>query len=199
MGLQQRRAGEAGRLFPRTVVAVGCLSLAVAANWSGLLLVVAEHVVPHWALGLVLLSVSLLLLRTPAARGLSVTDEAVLRGRPSRLFIAVLAAAAGLGSACGALGDLTADYHVLEPKGPGGCRAVVRESSFLFSGSGEVYVVGASEVGWHATSSWMADDGYTPIAFGAYELSWDVQGGVLSINTMSGDPVWPSVHTLTCR
>lgn len=74
---------------------------------------------------------------------------------------------------------------------------MVRETSFLFAGSGEVYAVGASGIGW-TRSSWTADDGYEPVASGTYELHWSADGGTLTVNGTTTNPVWPSLHELDC-
>ncbi|MFM9559416.1 hypothetical protein ACKI19_45135, partial [Streptomyces caniscabiei] len=53
-----------------------------------------------------------------------------------------------------------AEYHVLRPPGPGGCTAVVRETSFLVIGSGEAYAVGRTGLALGESGSWTVDDGY---------------------------------------
>ncbi|MFV2118338.1 hypothetical protein ACE14D_07780 [Streptomyces sp. Act-28] len=81
---------------------------------------------------------------------------------------------AALGTAWGAVGDLTSnvEYRVLRPAGPGGRTAVVREASFLLAGDGEVYAVGRTGLALGESGSWTVDDGHRPIEAGTYELSW---------------------------
>jgi hypothetical protein len=196
-------AGEdpagAARVLPYPSVAVGCAVLAavvVAAGWSGLLLMVGGRVVPGWALGGALLVVSSAtgLFRRRVRGSAPGPDGADRIPRWARTLLTVVTA---LGSALGALNDLSATYHVLTPDGPGGCRAVARETSFLFAGSGEVYEVGPVGIG-RRVGSWTADDGYRPIASGTYELTWGTDGGVLNVSGRGGDPVWPALHEVGC-
>ncbi|QOV44643.1 hypothetical protein [Streptomyces chromofuscus] len=103
----------------------------------------------------------------------------------------LLIVAAVLGTAWGAVDDLIsgAEYHVLRPSGPGGCTAVVRETSFLVSGSGEAYAVGRTGWALGESGSWAVDDGYRPVEAGTYELDWGRDGGLLRISGTSTDPV----------
>ncbi|MFF9200682.1 hypothetical protein ACF1AE_02400 [Streptomyces sp. NPDC014986] len=96
-----------------------------------------------------------------------------------------------LGTAWGALDDLISDaeYRVLHPAGPGGCTAVVRETSFLVIGTGEVYAVGRTGLALDESGSWTADDGCRPVDAGTYELSWGREGGHLRISGTGTDPV----------
>lgn len=180
-------------------VAMGCRVLAavvVAAGWSGLLLVVGGRVVPGWALGGVLLVASL----TPGLFRRRVREPAPGprdAGRRPGWALTLLTVGTALAGALGALNDLSATYHVLTPDGPGGCRAVARETSFLFAGSGAVYEVGPVGIG-RRVGSWTADDGYRPIASGTYELTWGTDGGVLNVSGRGGDPVWPALHEVDC-
>lgn len=198
MTTDQRAAERVSRLSPRVAVAIGSLVVAVVASWSGQLLVVAGKVIPGWAVGSALLVAALTLMRIrrgrrrPAAAAGSRRRRVLLRS-----LFALLVLAAVLGSVGRAASDLGANYHVLEPRGPGGCTAVVRETSFLFAGSGEVYAVGASGIAW-TRSSWTADDGYEPVAAGSYELHWSSDSGTLTVNGTTTDPVWPSLHELRC-
>ncbi|KAA6223634.1 hypothetical protein CP973_18440 [Streptomyces albofaciens JCM 4342] len=182
-------------------MAVGCLLLAAVASWSGFLLVVAGRVIPGWLVGSALLLVLLVVMGTLAVRRrVTGRTPAGNRGVPARLVLALLGAAAGLGSAVGGVGDLTggADYRLLEPPGPGGCRAVTRETSFLVAGRGEVYAVGAAGIG-RRTGSWTADDGLRPIARGSYELHWGDDGGVLLVSGTPTDPVMSGLQEVACR
>ncbi|MEE1753294.1 hypothetical protein [Streptomyces sp. SP18CS02] len=195
---EQRRAARTAPFTPYVVIVTGCLLLALVAGWGDLLLVVMGRAVPGWVLsGALLLALLVLVLgravrRRPAARATTASGRF-----PPRRLITLPAVAAGLGCAFGALADLGAEYHVLEPRGPDGCRAVVRETAFLFSGSGEVYAVGATGIG-RPGSSWTADDGYRPVASGTYELSWGHGGGVLAVHGTTGDPVFPGLHEVDC-
>ena len=174
-----------------------CLLLAAVtalANLGGLVLVIAGGVLPGWAVSAMLLvtSLALLLISRRAAGGAGRTRRNALISLVHRLAVFGV----GLSSLTGALGDLSATYHVLEPVGPNGCRAVAREYSFLFAGSGQVYAVDPTGVGTRV-SSWTTDDGYEPIADGSYTLRWDSGGGILRL--MGGiDPVWPALHEVTC-
>ncbi|MDX3639320.1 hypothetical protein [Streptomyces sp. MB09-02B] len=98
---------------------------------------------------------------------------------------------AALGTTWGAVDDLISnvEYRVLRPAGPGGCTAVVRETSFLVIGKGEVYAVGRTGLALGASGSWTVDDGYRPIGAGTYELSWGRDSGHLRIGGRSTDPV----------
>ncbi|BEL06548.1 hypothetical protein Q0Z83_047390 [Actinoplanes sichuanensis] len=166
-------------------------AVAVAAHWSGLLLIVGTHPVPGWAPGGALLGVALIV-------GLS-RRSAPARPGPNRWRWA-LALLTLIGCLAGGLADAFARYHLLEPYGPGGCRAVARETAFLFAGSGQVYtghVIGPMGIAWRGTS-WTADDGHRPIAAGDYELSWGFGGGSLVVEGSDGDPVWPALHGVDC-
>ncbi|MEU9125261.1 hypothetical protein AB0C96_36420 [Streptomyces sp. NPDC048506] len=195
----QRQGGRtAAWPAPFFFIATGCVLLADVVSWSSVLLVVAGLVIPGWLVSSALLFVLLVLVLVRAVMRRTVASEAAKRrSLPTRLAFALMAGAAGLGSALGAVSDLGADYRILEPQGPDGCRAVTREVSFLFAGSGDVYAVGASGIGWR-TSSWTADDGGRPIATGSYTLHWGLGGGVLTVSGSAGNPVWPSLHDVDC-
>ncbi|MFD8212387.1 hypothetical protein ACFV2U_01245 [Streptomyces sp. NPDC059697] len=108
-----------------------------------------------------------------------------MRGTPHGLNTAVL------GAAWGAADDLISDaeYHRLRPPGPGGCTAVVRETSFLVIGKGEAYAVGRTGLALGESGSWTVDDGYRPVGAGTYELDRGRDGGLLWISGTSTDPV----------
>jgi len=189
--------------------AVACLLLAVVVvvgSWNGLLLIVARHVIPGWVVGNTLIVATLLLMlvgamwrRGEPSSGRRPDLRTAVR-RPTSWLLVLSAVIAVLGNTLGAADDLIsgAAYHVLEPSGPGGCRAVVRETSFLFAGGGDVYAVGPSGLG-RRTSSWSSDDGYRPIASSTYELRWGAENGNLSVNGSDVDPVWPALHEIDCR
>src|SRR5687767_13454615 len=147
METEQRRTDQVTRSDPFTVVATGCLLLAVAAGWSSMVIVVVGRVVPSWALSVTLIFVSLVLLRVVAVRHRSTVDRTTSRRRTLPRFIrGSLVAAAGLGIAFGVLGDFSSEYRILRPTSPDGCTAVVREMSVLFGGRGEVYAVGPTGI-----------------------------------------------------
>ncbi|MFJ8447415.1 hypothetical protein [[Kitasatospora] papulosa] len=203
MGAMHDRLGAVGQQVTCLRVATVGLVLAVAAGWSNLLLVVMGHVVPGWAVGAGLCFVSLILMTAHAVRRVS-ADDMFLPGRRMLpgVALALLTAAAGLGSAGGAVSDLLggADYRVLEPVGPHGCTAVVRETSFLKISDGMVYAVGSTGVAWRESGSWTADDMHRPVADGTYELSWNGSGvGAFRVRGTATDPiVFSDVDPLSC-
>ncbi|WP_328831373.1 hypothetical protein OHT77_29085 [Streptomyces sp. NBC_00252] len=176
-----------------TAAGVGSLALGAVASWSDLLLVVGGRVVPGWGVSAVLFALALLLWRSFVRAGRR--SEAVLLSvvRPGWLRPAtvLLIVAAVSGIAWGALDDLISDarYYVLRPTGPGGCTAVVRETSFLVIGDGEAYAVGRTGLALGEAGSWVVDDGYRPVAAGTYELDWEQDGGLLVISGSGTDPV----------
>ncbi|MEV5525900.1 hypothetical protein [Streptomyces prunicolor] len=185
------RHGEG--LSPGTFTAAGVASLALAAwvSWSNLLLLVWGHVVPDWEVSAVLFVLALALWWT-SLRAAGRAQAARLAGTRARWVSPVSALLIGVGTlgiAWGAVGDLDARYYVLRPTGPGGCTAVVRETSFLMIGNGEAYAVGRTGLALGEAGSWVVDDGYRPIADGAYELDWERDGGLLVISGTSTDPV----------
>ncbi|MER6206853.1 hypothetical protein [Streptomyces sp. NPDC001642] len=176
-----------------TAAGVGSLALGAVAGWSDLLLVVGGRVVPGWGVSAVLFALALLLWRSFVRAGRR--SEAVLLSvvRPGwlRPVTVLLIVAAVSGIAWGALDDLISDarYYVLRPTGPGGCTAVVRETSFLVIGDGEAYAVGRTGLALGEAGSWVVDDGYRPVAAGTYELDWERDGGLLVISGSGTDPV----------
>lgn len=176
-----------------TAAGIGSLALAAAASWSSLLLVVQGRVIPGWGVSAALLVVSLVLRWALTRVGRPTGTSRLLRKRAdrARLGSGLLIVTAVLGTAWGAADDLISnvDYRVLRPAGPGGCTAVVRETSFLVTGNGEVYAVGRTGLALGESGSWTADDGYRPIDAGTYELSWARDGGHLRISGTSTDPV----------
>jgi hypothetical protein len=180
-------------------IVTGCLLLAVAAGWSSMLLVALGQVIPGWVVSVTLLFTWLVLMRVGAVGHRSEIDAASpRRATPPRFIQGLLVAAAGLGSAFGVLGDLGSEYHVLHPTDPHGCTAVVRETSFLFAGRGEVYAVGPTGIAWRPSGSWEADDGYRPIAAGTYELRWSRYGGTLLVSGTEVDPVVDGLQSIDC-
>ncbi|MEU9288433.1 hypothetical protein AB0D57_27995 [Streptomyces sp. NPDC048275] len=183
------------RLSPAvsTAAGIGSLALAAVASWSSLLLVVQGWVVPGWGVSAALLVMSLVLrwALTRVGRPADASGLPRKRATGARLGSSLLIVAAVLGTAWGAVDDLIseAEYHVLRPAGPGGCTAVVRETSFLVIGKGEAYAVGRTGLALGESGSWTVDDGYRPVDSGTYELDWGQDGGLLRISGTSTDPV----------
>jgi hypothetical protein len=48
-------------------------------------------------------------------------------------------------------------------------------------------------------SSNTTDDRYRPVAVGSYDLKWDGDEGVHTVSGSNVDPVWPSLHEVSCR
>lgn len=88
--------------------------------------------------------------------------------------------------------------HVLAPSGPDGCRIVVRETSFTWSGSGMVYALPAGHAIAKPVSWYGGDDGLRPVSEGLYELSWLGAQARLNVHGTKDDPVWPSEHHVGC-
>ncbi|MFF4371730.1 hypothetical protein [Streptomyces sp. NPDC001594] len=170
------------------IAATVLLLLAAAVGWSDMLLLVSGSVVPGWALCVALLCAAGVLVGVRAVR---FRPGAPRRSLAMGLVRGVAITAAGLSCAAGALDELGAKYYVLHPTGPNGCTAVVRETSFLVLGSGDVYAVGPSRIGWRPSGSWMADDGHRPITAGTYELHWNEREGhgTLSVHGTETDPI----------
>jgi hypothetical protein len=201
--LDSQPMGTEGKVKPasnlpllRRLEAVSLVLAAVAmmANFVGLILVAGGAVVTFWAVSAMLLAV-FAALRLVFWRTARSSDTTSLTGSV-KLLRGVSAFAVGLSCCLAALTDSSATYRALDPAGANGCRAVVREHSFLFSGGGSVYAAPFG-IGLRA-SSWTTDDGYEPVASGAYRLEWGGDSGVLEL--IGGiDPVWPSVHTIPCN
>ncbi|MFH9618858.1 hypothetical protein ACH4MM_34850 [Streptomyces pratensis] len=191
MSAELDRFGRVKQQVTYLRVATAGLLLGAVVGWSDLLLLVMGHVVPGWTVSAGLFFVSLVLMGVHAARRLS-ADDRTLSGRAlPRVALGLLAATAGLGCAAGAFSDFmgSAEYRVLEPAGPDGCVAVVRETSFLKISDGEVYAVGSSGVAWRESGSWMADDMHRPVAEGTYELDWNRSGGTFRVGGTATDPI----------
>ena len=193
--MTEARARPGVELSPGALTAagVGSLALGTVASWSDLLLVVGGRVVPGWGVSAVLFVLALVLWRSfvrAGHRGEAVLLSVVRPGwlRPATVLL-IVAAVSGI--AWGALDDLISDarYYVLRPTGPGGCTAVVRETSFLVIGNGEAYAVGRTGLALGEAGSWVVDDGYRPVAAGTYKLDWERDGGLLVISGSGTDPV----------
>lgn len=186
-GRTQSSAGWSSALA--AAAGTGSLALVAVASWSGLLLVVRGRVVPGWGVSATLLVVALLLCRALTRAGTAGLPRTWAKG--TRLGNRLLIGAAVLGIVGGALSDLlwSARYQVLNPAGPGGCTAVVRETSFLMAGAGEAYAVGRTGLALGSAGSWTTDDGHRPVAAGDYELIWDRTVGVLRVDGTATDPI----------
>ncbi|MFJ3878624.1 hypothetical protein ACIPW5_14310 [Streptomyces sp. NPDC090077] len=174
--------------------AVLCAVLAAVVGWTELILVVPGWVLPHWAVaGIVLLAAVALRIGRLARRRRPA--RAVAGWWWAAFTLPAVVAAAGIG--LGGVGDLGAEYRVLDPAGPGGCRAVVRENAFLVIGDGSVYAVRGFGFALPG-SSWIADDNARPVAAGDYELTWGDRSGVLTLHGRETDPVTPALHGVDC-
>ncbi|WP_433789204.1 hypothetical protein [Actinoplanes sp. CA-252034] len=177
--------------MPRPAPATAWVLLAAAAlvaHWCGLMLLVGSRMVPGWASGAALLGAALVARRA----------EPTSTGRDRWRW--ALGSLTAVGCLLSGGTDVFATYHLLDPAGPGGCRAFARETAILFAGGGEVYTgyaVGPVGVAWEG-SSWTADDGYRPIAAGTYRLTWGLGGGSLVVEGTGGNPVWPALHGVDC-
>ena len=185
-------------LFRASVILLVLAPLCSVMGWAGFLFVLGQQAVPGWAVGGVLFLTAMVLLKVDSSRRRS---SITFRGRNRRnrwpWFVTLPAVVSVLFSGLGALDDVSsAKYHVLSPANSDGCRVAVREVSFLFAGSGTVYVVNAAGIGWKV-SSWTADDGYEPVSSRNYELKWHSDGGSLLLHS-NGDPVWPGLHEINC-
>lgn len=204
MTAEPRRTRQVTRSGWHAGIAVGCLVFSAVVCWINVVLVVFGHVVSAWAVSMALLCAALVSMRVAAVRRRAMADaDAAPRRRVwMQVLRGLLVAAAAIGSALGAAGDVSAEYHVLQPEGPNGCLAIVRESSFLSAGRGEVYTVSTAGpvgiVGW-PSGSWTADDGYRPIAQGTYELRWGRSDGALTVSGSEVNPVMDGVHSLKCN
>ncbi|SHG24758.1 hypothetical protein [Streptoalloteichus hindustanus] len=175
-------------------------AVAVAAHWSGVLLVVLGQAIPDWALAGALLLAALVLriiARVARRRQPAGTVPLAGHGALSPWIIVPLSLVAVVGSVIGGLRDLSSHYYLLPSESAGGCRVLVRETAFLLGGRGDVYVVEPFGLG-RKVSSWTADDGYRPFTSGTFELRWSGDDGVLRISGRRGDPVWPGLHDVDC-
>ncbi|MCC9205006.1 hypothetical protein [Arthrobacter sp. zg-Y769] len=167
----------------RVVVPGACLLLGlvgILASATGWVLVIGSWIVSPGMAAIALLLVAL------AFRWLSSWSR---NGdhpntRPRSSVPALLASAAVASLAFGSLLITGTESFILEPQGPEGCRAAVRESSFFTSGSGRVYAVGRYGIG-RLAGEWHTDDGYRPIEAGNYTLAWNATGGVLTVDGAS--------------
>lgn len=165
----------------------------VVLGWCGLIVVFGPFVLPPWTIGTALLVAAVILGRIYQRLCIGEDD------RPMTPAWRAVTTMAAVGCVVAFLGDAAfgATYTVPKPSAPGGCQAVVRESSFLMSGGGQVYSVHPIGVGWR-TGSWTADDGLRPIDDEQYELSWGLENGALLVRGDGRNPVYPGLHEVTC-
>ena len=176
-------------------ICLGLAALSAVAQFAGTVVVIGHNVLTPWSLSGYFLIAWLIvrLISARASRGRTIPP--LTPGVD--LLRAVAVVALSLICVGSALFDVSARYSVLDPSSDEGCRAVVREDSFLLGGNGNVYV--ARPFGFIATQagSWRTDDGYRPVAAGAYAVKWKGNSGLLLLR-YGGDPVWPSLHTIDC-
>ncbi|MGP9503912.1 hypothetical protein ACT3TS_17070 [Specibacter sp. AOP5-B1-6] len=118
--------------------------------FNGWILVVGSHVIRAWMLssGLLLASLVLWVLwivrgsRRPGPR----RDDGRWRLMRSVAFF-MLVGVVGAGNAMVAFFDLGTSNFILDPHGPDGCRAVVRQTDMWGGSQGEAYAVGIIGVG----------------------------------------------------
>ena len=79
--------------------------------------------------------------------------------------------------------------YLLKPANASGTRVLVVNHSFLLLGSGDVYVVDRGAVVPQHIGSYMADDGYDPIASNTYTLSWQGETPQLTLHGTENQPV----------
>ncbi|QAY70712.1 hypothetical protein [Xylanimonas protaetiae] len=209
-------------LTPRLRLAVGiaaavCSALAIVAPWWARVRVfpngnahlkpgvgvVGGLVVRGWVVGGVLVAIAVALLLVLRVAGRAVVPNGLPERRcPAGVFrwlvASVVLAALSVGAA--GAGDFLfgASYRILQPEGPGGCRVVSREESFLFSGTGDAYVVAGSGIG-RRVGTWDVDDGGRPIEAGAFELTWGADDGVLVVSGTPGSEVISGgLQTIDC-
>jgi hypothetical protein len=199
----QGETGRTARVVLYAVVTAGCLLFSVVVSWSDLLLVVMGRVIPGWVLSAVVLALSLILLRVLASwhpTGAQ-TEWAPAKSPLPDVVRVLLIGTAVLGSVLSAATDLisSAVYRVLPPESPQGCTVVVRETSFLQAGDGDVYVAGTVGLAWWSSGGWTVDHGYRPVAEGTYELSWNREGGTFEVRGTPDNPILSGgEHTLAC-
>lgn len=196
MTMPRRSTGRLSkrRLGRTSVLCAVAAMMLVVLGWCGLIQVFGPSVLPPWIPGTALLIAAIIL---------NHTARRVRTGEKDRIMPVlwrVVSTMAAVGCVVAFIGDafFSANYTVLKPSAPGGCRAVVRESSLLMSGAGQVYSIHPIGVGWR-TGTWTADDGIRPIGDKQYELSWGVAGGLLTLRGDGRNPVYPSLHEPICH
>jgi hypothetical protein len=151
--------------------------------FNGWILVVGSHVIRAWILSSGLLLASLVLWVLWTVRGSRRPGPRRNDGRWGQVrsvAFFMLVAVVGAGSAMVAFFDLGTSNFILDPHGPDGCRAVVRETAMFGGSQGEAYAVGIIGVG-RSAGKWHTYDVYRPINAGDYTLVWTASGGELTI------------------
>lgn len=110
------------------------------------------------------------------------------------ILVAILLLALGISAAVTA----TARRVVLPSTGPGSCRVVATESSWMFSASGSLGTVHAPVAFADMQARYSGDDGETPITNGNYKLSQEDNSVTVQLYGSPGNPVLPNLHTLHC-
>ncbi|SFB30634.1 hypothetical protein [Cellulomonas marina] len=126
---------------------------------------------------------------------------APLRSWVPRALLAVVVAVAWASAGWVAFLGWAACWSVPEPAGPGGCRVVVKEISFLLLGGGDVFVLAPGQrVLDDPQTTYGADDGYPPIAAGTYSLRWEGDTARLRLWSAypQGAPITDQPDPLTC-
>jgi hypothetical protein len=164
------------------VLVAGMYSLVA---WTvGLVVVTGMWVVPDWTVSGSLLVIALVV-RVVRRTGISWQFR-------------VVAVVTALATLLSGLGELTATYTVLRSVAADGCRVAVRETAFLFAGSGEVYLTGPLGIGTRV-GSYRTDDGYMPMSSGDYTFHWEAGIGQLHLTGRPGDPILAKeIDTLAC-
>lgn len=83
---------------------------------------------------------------------------------------------------------LTAAY-IADPASPAGDRVVVVERNVLLAGYGDVYLVPDGFGVGRKIASYSADDGYSPMGNGTYELEWSGSVPHFTAHGAPADPV----------
>lgn len=152
--------------------------------FDGWILVVGSHVIRAWILSSALLLASLVLWVLWIVRGSRRPGPRRDEGRwglMRSLAFFTLVGVVGAGSAMVAFFDLGTSNFILDPHGPEGCRAVVRQTDMWGGSQGEAYAVGIIGVG-RSAGKWHTYDVYRPISAGEYTLGWTASGGELTID-----------------
>lgn len=78
--------------------------------------------------------------------------------------------------------------YVLPETSPSGGRLIVVDRAFLLVGKGDVYYAAPGSITTEHIGSYLTDDGYNPIAYGTYSLTWTDEEPDFSI--WGGGGVW---------
>lgn len=168
------------------------VSAAVAAigSWNGVLLVLGGWLVPGWALAGGCLTAGIgLQVRARMTGGIGPSSPTKSWHWMAGRCCGWLAVA---GVTLGVLNHVI--YGVaqveLHPSTGTGCRLIAVESSFLFAGSGQIYLATSSWGLGQKVATYVGDDGARPFSAGDYELSWSDGYPALTLIQDGVDPVW---------